>query len=214
MTQRFCEVALPIPLRSTFTYAVPDACNGEELVGRRMVVPFRNRAMVGVCLATSHRAPESAEAVRIREVAEILDSLPALPHKLIELGHWISRYYFAPVGETFRAILPPEAELREDREYWLSDTGRAHLEKLAAAGQISFEEAEEQRVLRHFDVPQESALPVPPRGRKITEAAVEKLVRRSYLGARVVLHKRRTRMNSSPDFHRVMIRRSVNGERA
>ena len=193
MTQRFCEVALPIPLRSTFTYAVPDACNGEELVGRRMVVPFRNRAMVGVCLATSHRAPESAEAVRIREVAEILDSLPALPHKLIELGHWISRYYFAPVGETFRAILPPEAELREDREYWLSDTGRAHLEKLAATGQISFEEAEEQRVLRHFDVPQESALSAPSRSQKITQAAVEKLVRCGYLGARAVLHKRRTR---------------------
>jgi len=193
MTQRFCEVALPIPLRSTFTYAVPDACNGEELVGRRMVVPFRNRAMVGVCLATSHRAPESAEAVRIREVAEILDSLPALPHKLIELGHWIGRYYFAPVGETFRAILPPEAELREEREYWLSDTGRAHLEKLAAAGQISFEEAEEQRVLRHFDVPQESALSAPSRSQKITQAAVEKLVRCGYLGARAVLHKRRTR---------------------
>jgi len=60
MAQRFCEVALPVPLRSTFTYAVPASFNGEELIGRRVVVPFRNRAMVGVGLALSDRAPEIA----------------------------------------------------------------------------------------------------------------------------------------------------------
>ena len=28
-----------------------------------------------------------------------------LGFKIIELGHWISRYYLAPIGETFRAML-------------------------------------------------------------------------------------------------------------
>ena len=56
-----------------------------------------------------------------------MDPLPALPPKLIELGHWISRYYLAPIGETFRAMLPPEIELRHDREYSLTDSGRAYL---------------------------------------------------------------------------------------
>jgi primosomal protein N' (replication factor Y) (superfamily II helicase) len=37
---RYCEVALPVPLRSTFTYAVPAALDGAPLVGRRVVVPF------------------------------------------------------------------------------------------------------------------------------------------------------------------------------
>ena len=45
---RYCEVALPVPLRSTFTYAVPASLNGEPLVGRRVVVPFGSRAMIGV----------------------------------------------------------------------------------------------------------------------------------------------------------------------
>ncbi len=56
-----------------------------------------------------------------------MDPLPALPPKLIELGQWISRYYVAPIGETMRAMLPPEIEFRHDREYSLTDSGRAYL---------------------------------------------------------------------------------------
>src|SRR5271156_3341792 len=134
MAQRFCEVALPVPLRSTFTYAVPASLSGEELVGRRLVVPFRNRAMVGVGLAVSDRAPEIARGKSsIREIAEVMDPLPALPAKPIQLGHWVSRYYLAPIGETFRAMLPPEVELRHDREYSITDGGRKYLKELAAA---------------------------------------------------------------------------------
>src|SRR6202030_4470062 len=51
MAQRYCDVALPVPLRSTFTYAVPAALAREDLIGHRVVVRFRNRPVVGVALA-------------------------------------------------------------------------------------------------------------------------------------------------------------------
>ena len=125
MTQRYLEVALPVPLRSAFTYAVPTSFNGEELVGRRVLVPFRNRA-------DDRRRPGSlhprARTKRIKEIAELLHRVPALPPKLIELGQWISRYYLAPIGEAFRAMLPPEIEFRHHREYWLTTEGRAYLQ--------------------------------------------------------------------------------------
>src|SRR5271163_2864525 len=147
MTQRYCEVALPVPLRSVFTYAVPEALDGEELVGRRVLVPFRNRPMVGVALAVTNHAPD---VKRVRQIAGVLDSVPALPAKLIELGHWVSRYYLAPVGEAFRAMLPPEIELRHDREYWLTAPGRAYLEDLSSSNEKTDVEAEELEFLRHF----------------------------------------------------------------
>src|ERR1700684_2138531 len=147
MTQRYCEVAMPVPLRSVFTYAVPEALDGEELVGRRVLVPFRNRPMVGVVLAVTTQAPD---VKRVRQIAEVLDSVPALPAKLIELGHWISRYYLAPVGEAFRAMLPPEIELRHDREYWLTDSGRAYFEELAAGAENTDVESGELEFLRRF----------------------------------------------------------------
>ena len=71
MTQRYLEVALPVPLRSAFTYAVPGSFNGEELVGRRVLVPFRNRPTVGVGLALTEKAPE---AKRIKEVAGLREN--------------------------------------------------------------------------------------------------------------------------------------------
>lgn len=148
MTQRYLEVALPVPLRSAFTYAAPNSFNGEELVGRRVLVPFRNRPMVGVGLAVTEQAPETK---RIKEIAELLDPFPALPPKLIELGHWISRYYLAPIGETFRAMLPPEIELRHDREYWLTDAGRAYLAELAQREEKTDVEKAELEFLQVFD---------------------------------------------------------------
>jgi primosomal protein N' (replication factor Y) (superfamily II helicase) len=190
MTQRYCEVALPVPLRSTFTYAVPALFNGEELVGRRLVVPLRNRAMVGVGLAVSDRAPEIQ---RIREIAELMDALPALPPKLIELGQWVSRYYLAPVGETFRAILPPEIELRHAREYWLTDAGRAYLLDLATAEENTEEETAELEILRHIEAAEHPLATSRIRRLPGADVVAEKLVRRGLLGAREVLRKRKSR---------------------
>src|SRR5271169_4966555 len=148
MAARYCEVALPVPLRSTFIYAVPASLEGEPLVGRRVVVPFGRRAMIGVGLSESDRPPDIP---RVKEIAEVMDSFPALPPKLIELGHWISRYYLAPIGETFRAMLPPEIELRHDREYSLTDSGRAYLRELGATEEITDVERSELSMLQHFD---------------------------------------------------------------
>ena len=193
MTPRYCEVALPVPLRSTFTYAVPDSFQNEDLVGRRVLVPFRNRAMVGVGLSVSERAPAIA---RVKEISELLDPIAALPPKLIELGHWISRYYLAPIGETFRAMLPPEIELRHDREYWLTDSGRAYFEELAAGAENTDVETSELEFLGRFvgtgektNAIQSAAVRRLPGG----EAAAERFVRRGYLAARDMVHRRKTR---------------------
>jgi primosomal protein N' (replication factor Y) (superfamily II helicase) len=194
MTQRYCEVALAVPLRSVFTYAVPEALDGEELVGRRVLVPFRNRPMVGVVLAVTTQAPD---VKRVRQIAEVLDSVPALPAKLIELGHWISRYYLAPVGEAFRAMLAPEIELRHDREYWLTAAGRGYLEDLSGNSEKTDVERAELEFLRHFHDADSSEHPIPSarvKRLKGGEAAAEKLVRLGYLSAREMARRRKTRL--------------------
>jgi primosomal protein N' (replication factor Y) len=191
--KRYCEVALPVPLRTTFTYAIPDSLSDEDLVGRRLLVPFRNRAMVGVGLSVSDKAPTVAQ---IKEISGLLDRVPALPTKLIELGHWISRYYIAPIGETFRAMLPPEIELRHDREYWLTDAGRAYLQELAASTENTDVESSEFEFLRRFDAATEKAGTVSSAAvRRLPggEALAEKFVRRGYLAAREIAHRRKTR---------------------
>jgi len=207
MPARYCEVALPVPLRSTFTYLLPQALaaplDGQPIVGRRVVVPFRRRAMIGVVLSESAKPPDmsriasssgaaAAAAPAIREIAEVMDPVPALPAKLIELGDWISRYYVAPIGETFRAMLPPDVEVRHEREYSLTGAGRARLDELAQKLTLADEERDEADLLRRLGAPNAEG---EPRGRRkrIDESAAEALVRRGYLMARDVLRHRKTR---------------------
>ena len=123
----YCEVALPVPLRSAFTYAVPDELDAIVVPGARVVVTFRNRALIGVVLERTARPPEGTP---VKNIAEVLDALPALPMPVVELGRWVANYYLAPVGETFRAMLPPAVELSVAREWQITEAGVAHLREL------------------------------------------------------------------------------------
>jgi primosomal protein N' (replication factor Y) len=199
MASRYCEVALPVPLRSAFTYAVPASFAGECLVGRRLVVPFGRRAMVGLGMAESELPPAGAPAsTRIKEVASLMDSVPALSPNLLTLGQWISRYYAAPIGETMRAMLPPEIELRHEREYLVTDAGQAYQSDLASAGELTDTERVELELFR-------SLVRSGVRRKRLDEATAERLVRLGYLTAHQVLRDRKTRTqkivawNSSAD---------------
>jgi len=133
MTPPLCNVALPVPLRTAFTYAVPESLQGTLQPGSRVLVPFRKKSMVGVVVEWAENAPEET---KIREVIRVLDFVPALTPKLIELAHWIAAYYLAPIGEVFRAMLPPVTELKSQRQILLTDAGREAADSLSG-GELS-----------------------------------------------------------------------------
>jgi len=72
MSDTFCEVALPVPLRKVFTYAVPEHLAGMVCAGSRVLVPFRKRAMPGVVVGVSNRRPDPALVKEVREIAELV----------------------------------------------------------------------------------------------------------------------------------------------
>jgi primosomal protein N' (replication factor Y) len=128
MSFPFCNVALSVPLRTTFTYAVPESLREIVQPGTRVLVPFRKKAMVGVIVELTEHAPAGT---KIREITKVLDRVPALTPKLIELGHWIANYYLAPVGEVFRAMLPPVIEMRTQRLVTSTEVGRSAVASLS-----------------------------------------------------------------------------------
>lgn len=133
MNCSFCNVALPVPLRTTFTYAVPESLRGAVQPGSRVLVPFRKKSLVGVVLEFVDVAPQGT---KVREIARVLDFSPAVTPKLIELATWIAGYYLAPVGEVFRAMLPPLTELKSQRQIVLTQSGREASESLSG-GELS-----------------------------------------------------------------------------
>ena len=207
MPATYCEVALPVPLRTAFTYAIPERLADTICVGSRVLVSFRNRAMTGVVVAISSRRPDPQRVRTIKEIVEALDPLPALAPKLVELGRWVSNYYVAPPGEVFRAMLPPQVDLRHERELALNDAGRARRDELDASGNRSEAEVAELALLSLLHI---EGKPVrADRLRKLPggEAAAERLLRRHELEAREVTLRRHARVqkivawNSTEDAH-------------
>jgi len=133
MTSPFCNVALPVPLRTTFTYGIPEALRASVQPGSRVLVPFRKKVLVGVVVEIVEQPPANT---KLRDITKLMEFSPALTPKLIELGQWIASYYLAPIGEVFRAMLPPVTELKLRREILLTEAGRAATESLGA-GEIS-----------------------------------------------------------------------------
>jgi len=191
MKHQYCEVALPVPLHSAFTYAIPESLAREDLVGRRVLVPFRNRAMVGVGLRLTEQLPEVS---KLREIVSLLDPVPALTPKLIELGGWISRYYLSPLGDAMRAMLPPEIEVRHEREYRLTEAGRAYRDELEEAEERTDVEKAEWALLSA--VGEEWTRPKAGTGAKAREreALAEALVRRGLLAAQESARTRKARV--------------------
>src|SRR5579863_1722750 len=102
----YCDVAVPVPLDSVFTYGLPDGI--QPSAGGRVLVPFRQQRLVGIVTELHDRPPR----VTPKNVIEALDDFdaPALGAELVRLGRWISEYYLAPLGEVFRSMLPLSAD--------------------------------------------------------------------------------------------------------
>ncbi len=101
MTSRV-EVALPLPVDQTFTYAL-DPAGPRPAAGTRVLVPFQRAKRVGWVVGPGR---PGSETLRLRTIAKILDEEPSLPPKLLELARWIADYYVAPLGLVLRAVLP------------------------------------------------------------------------------------------------------------
>src|SRR5579883_3047729 len=188
---RTCEVALPVPLRTAFTYRIPDAFDAASLIGYRVLVPFRNRAMLGVVLACG----ETSEGAALKSVTEVIDAVPSLSPGLIELGRWISNYYLSPIGETFRAMLPPRVEVQFEREWHISDTGREQLSRIRNLTNPSETECADYSLLnlleRRGGVASEQALDTLLPGNSALRA---RLLRRNELYVREVGRHRNARL--------------------
>jgi primosomal protein N' (replication factor Y) len=133
MPSPFCNVALPVPLRTTFTYGIPESLQGNIQPGSRVLVPFRKKSLIGVVVDLTGQPPPNA---KVREITKLMEFAPALTPKLIELGQWIASYYLAPIGEVFRSMLPPITELKVTREIVLTGSGRDATESLGG-GELS-----------------------------------------------------------------------------
>ena len=127
--QQFCDVALPVPLDSVFTYRVNGAV---PVVGGRVLVPFREKKLSGIVTRLHVDSPDAK--IKTRDVLQVLDTEPVLDDNLLALGRWIAQYYIAPIGEVLRTMLPLGAEFQKAVGYRITEIGSEALYNSASIG--------------------------------------------------------------------------------
>ena len=165
----FCDVALPVPLDTTFTYRIPqpglESHNGgpEPVIGGRVLVPFRQQRLSGIVVGLHDTPPK----VKTKDLLRVVDTAPVFDETLLRLARWIAEYYLAPIGEVLRSMLPLGAEFKRAVAYRIAEAGELELHLAGQTGSSarSKRTPEEQdcelRVLDYLSqhgVAQESAL--------------------------------------------------------
>jgi len=118
------EVAVPVPLRQTFTYRLaPEMVPEEIAAGHRVLVPFRSKLIHGVTMGPAERREADR---KIRALVSFDADQQILAPEIQVLIDWIVKYYRAPVGEAIKLALPPGVLSEKEPMFRLTASGREH----------------------------------------------------------------------------------------
>ncbi|HVF31272.1 MAG TPA: primosomal protein N' [Pyrinomonadaceae bacterium] len=134
----FVEVALPLPPRRTFTYALPDNLPRAAKLGSRVIVPFGSRMLTGYIVAMhAELDPElGIDEGSLKPVVEIADEAPLISDEILDLTKWAADYYAASWGELLKASLPAGINAAVEQVARVTDTGRQLLLRTASLKQV------------------------------------------------------------------------------
>jgi primosomal protein N' (replication factor Y) len=104
----FVGVVFNRPIEQVLTYRVPSRLKRIIQRGQRVRVPLGrgDRLAVGYCVRVEVAPPDDLELARIKEVVEILDPLPLIDAKMLELTRWMADYYACSWGQALDAVVP------------------------------------------------------------------------------------------------------------
>lgn len=133
--QQFVEVALPVPLRQTFTYRLPFGLRENVKLGARILVPFGKRQITGYAVALHAELSEELEIETdsIKEVIELIDEEPLITEEILRLTQWTADYYASVWGEMLKASLPAGINSTVEQVVSITAKGRDELLTVTSA---------------------------------------------------------------------------------
>jgi primosomal protein N' (replication factor Y) len=108
----YAQIILPLNLKGTFTYKIPDELLAQIQVGMRVLVPFGGKKIYTGIVAEIH--DDKPETFIPKEIINILDDFPILPNEQIRFWNWLSEYYLWNLGEIYRFAFPSSLKLESE----------------------------------------------------------------------------------------------------
>jgi len=109
---QYAQIILPLNLKGSFTYKVPEELLSEIQPGMRVLVPFGGKKIyTGIVFEQHDNAPENFV---VKEVISILDDKPIVPQEQLQFWKWLSDYYLCGLGEIYRFAFPSSLKLESE----------------------------------------------------------------------------------------------------
>jgi primosomal protein N' (replication factor Y) (superfamily II helicase) len=104
----YAGVVFNRPIEQILTYRLPAPLARSIHVGQRVRAPLGrgDKPTSGYCVRIDDQIPEGLEPSRIKELVEILDPLPLIDGKMLELSRWLAEYYACSWGQALDAAVP------------------------------------------------------------------------------------------------------------
>jgi primosomal protein N' (replication factor Y) (superfamily II helicase) len=104
----YAEIAINVPVQTTFHYHVPTALQGTLQPGHMVQVAFRTRAEHGIVIAcTEQRPPSLPDNVQTKPIEDLLHPEPVINPAQLALAQWMAARYLSSVAAALALMLPP-----------------------------------------------------------------------------------------------------------
>jgi primosomal protein N' (replication factor Y) len=113
------RIAVSLPVKGTFSYAVPKRLASKANVGHRVLVPFKNRNVTGYILEEIPRDHDQT----LKKISEVLDPEPLFHKQAVPLFEWMARYYIHPIGRVIESALPGGLNIKAYKTALLTEKG-------------------------------------------------------------------------------------------
>ena len=104
MSFSIAEIALPVPLRKSFDYRIPQKFENFVVTGMRVQVSFGRQKKTGLVIKT--KSVSDIDLEKLKPIDSCVDHQPIINPSLFKLISWVADYYHAPLGEVVKAALP------------------------------------------------------------------------------------------------------------
>jgi len=106
---KYIKVVLNLPLNQSFTYKVPAEVSSRVKVGVKVLAPLKKKILSGFVV---EKIEGKKNKRALREIIKVMNDVPPLSSNLIELGKWMSEYYYCSLGQTLHSISPIQESFR------------------------------------------------------------------------------------------------------
>lgn len=113
---QFAELLLPLAIKGTYTYRIPEDMRTLLQIGCRVLVPFGQKKIYTAIVVLLH--DNEPKGYRVKEIISMIDPKPILRYPQLKFWQWISDYYLCTLGEVYKAALP--SGLKVESETFIS----------------------------------------------------------------------------------------------